>query len=52
LASLAPQSVENLIVWGSNAYVAKEDKEMVNGIRDLSKWSDKMKLPLESKNNF
>ena len=49
LASLAPEAVDNLVVWGSNSYVAKEDQDMVNGLRDMSKWSDKMKLPLESK---
>ena len=49
LASLAPEAVDNLVVWGSNSYVAKEDQDMVNGLKDMSKWSDKMKLPLESK---
>lgn len=47
LASLFPDCVRSLVVWGANAYVSKEDIECYSAIRDLSKWSTKMREPLE-----
>ena len=47
LASLFPDSVRSLVVWGGNAYVSKEDIECYSKIRNLSKWSKKMFEPLE-----
>ena len=47
LASLFPDSVISLVVWGANAYVSKEDIACYSTIRDLSKWSTKMLEPLE-----
>ena len=47
LAALAPEAVQNLVVWGSNSFVAKEDKEAAERVKDLNSWSDKMKAPLE-----
>lgn len=46
LAAKYPQSVEKLVVWGANAYVTPKDIENFEGIRDISKWSDRMKAPL------
>lgn len=47
MAIKAPESVENLVVWGSNSYISEVDKNIVAGIRDLSKWSERMRKPLE-----
>lgn len=47
LASRYSESVRSLVVWGANAYVSKEDIACYNTIKDISKWSAKMREPLE-----
>ena len=47
-----PELVEKLIVWGSNAFVSQEDIDLISKVRDLSKWSAKMREPLERKSLF
>ena len=47
MATKAPDSVKNLVVWGSNSYISDVDKKIAMGIRDLSKWSERMRQPLE-----
>lgn len=44
-ASKAVNSVEKLVVWGSNAYVTAKDIELYEKIRDVQKWSPRMKQP-------
>ena len=44
-----PEMVEKLVVWGSNAFVSQEDVDLISKVRDLSKWSAKMRQPLERK---
>jgi len=44
-ASKAVNSVEKLVVWGSNAYVTTKDIELYEKIRDVQKWSPRMKQP-------
>lgn len=44
-ASQAVDHVEKLIVWGSNAYVTEKDVELYENIRDIQKWSPRMKQP-------
>ena len=39
--------VRKLVVWGSNAFVSQEDVDLICKVRDLSKWSAKMREPLE-----
>ncbi|XP_060526702.1 valacyclovir hydrolase isoform X2 [Cylas formicarius] len=46
LAAKYPKNVDKLVVWGANAYVVPKDIEAFESIRDLNKWSDKMKAPL------
>ncbi|KAK3854783.1 hypothetical protein Pcinc_038758 [Petrolisthes cinctipes] len=48
LAATFPQHVERMVLWGSNAYVAEEDVKIYNGIRDVNKWSERMRAPLEA----
>nr|CAB3226094.1 valacyclovir hydrolase-like [Phallusia mammillata] len=46
LAANCPERVNKLVVWGSNAYFSKEELNLYKGIRDLEKWSTKMKQPM------
>lgn len=47
LAGKYPKQVEKLAIFGSNAYIVEEDINIYKGIRDVSKWSVKMREPLE-----
>lgn len=47
LAAAHPQCVHRLVVWGANATVTAEDVKLYEAIRDTSKWSPKMREPLE-----
>jgi len=47
-AAKYPKSVRKLVIWGANAYIADEDIHMVNQVADLSKWSDRMRAPMEA----
>lgn len=44
-ASKAVDQVERLVVWGSNAYVTEKDLELYEKIRDVQKWSPRMRQP-------
>ncbi|XP_030916840.1 valacyclovir hydrolase [Geospiza fortis] len=46
-AAKYPNLIHKLVVWGANASVTQEDVRIYNGIRDVSKWSEKVKKPLE-----
>ncbi|XP_072366092.1 valacyclovir hydrolase isoform X2 [Scyliorhinus torazame] len=46
-ASKYPSLVRKLVVWGANAYLTPEDIKLYNSVRDVSKWSEKMRKPLE-----
>jgi valacyclovir hydrolase len=43
LASNFPESVDKMVVWGGNAYVTKEDIEAWESVRDVTKWSERMR---------
>ena len=49
LAGARPELLKKLVIWGSNSYVTKDDVELMNKVRDLSKWSARMREPLEGK---
>lgn len=49
LAAAHPQCVHRMVVWGANATVTAEDIKLYETIRDTSKWSPKMREPLEGK---
>ncbi|XP_069484446.1 valacyclovir hydrolase-like [Ambystoma mexicanum] len=42
-----PTLIHKLIVWGANSYVTEEDLKLYNAVRDTSKWSEKMRKPME-----
>ncbi|XP_056132986.1 valacyclovir hydrolase isoform X2 [Lampris incognitus] len=46
-AAKNPDLVNKMVVWGSNAYVSKQDVSIYNAIRDVSQWSAKMRKPME-----
>lgn len=47
MAGKYSDNVEKLIIFGSNAYIIEEELEIYESIRDVSKWSEKMREPLE-----
>lgn len=46
-AALSPANIRKLVVWGSNAYVSQEDLAIYNSVRDVSRWSERMRRPME-----
>ena len=42
-----PQHITKLVVWGANAYVSEDDVRLVQAVRDISKWSPRMREPME-----
>lgn len=47
LAGKYSKSVEKLLIFGSNAYIVEEELKIYDSIRDISKWSSRMREPLE-----
>ncbi|KAK3085741.1 hypothetical protein FSP39_008065 [Pinctada imbricata] len=45
LAARYPDLVNDLVIWGANAYITKQDMECFEKIRDISKWSEAMRTP-------
>lgn len=46
-AARNPDLINKLVVWGSNAFVSQQDLELYNAVRDVSKWSARMRQPME-----
>ncbi|XP_077209185.1 serine hydrolase BPHL [Paroedura picta] len=46
-AAKYPQLIHKMVVWGANASVTAEDVKLYNAIRDVSKWSERTRKPLE-----
>lgn len=46
MAAKYKESIRKLVIWGANSYVLPEELKSYEKIRDISKWSDKMKKPL------
>uniref|UniRef100_A0A8C5PC43 AB hydrolase-1 domain-containing protein n=1 Tax=Leptobrachium leishanense TaxID=445787 RepID=A0A8C5PC43_9ANUR len=47
-AARYPSLIHKLVVWGANAYVTEEDLKLYNAVKDVSKWSEKMRKPMEA----
>ena len=47
MATLFPQNVKKLILWGAQAFITGKDIEFVEGFRDISKWPDTLRKPME-----
>lgn len=46
-AATYPNLIHKLVVWGANAFITQHDLDLYNAVRDVSKWSAKMRKPLE-----
>uniref|UniRef100_A0A8C6Y621 Biphenyl hydrolase like n=1 Tax=Naja naja TaxID=35670 RepID=A0A8C6Y621_NAJNA len=46
-AAKYPELICKMVVWGANATITAEDVKIYDGIRDVSKWSEKTRKPLE-----
>ncbi|XP_013880160.1 valacyclovir hydrolase [Austrofundulus limnaeus] len=46
-AARNPDRINKMVVWGSNAFVSQEDLKLYNMVRDVSKWSARMRRPME-----
>lgn len=46
-AARNPDLINKMVVWGSNAFVSPQDLELYNAVRDVSKWSARMRQPME-----
>ncbi|XP_013411453.1 valacyclovir hydrolase isoform X2 [Lingula anatina] len=45
MAARYPERIRKLVMWGSNCFTTEKDMECIKAVRDLSKWSDRMKQP-------
>ncbi|XP_064079067.1 valacyclovir hydrolase-like [Macrobrachium nipponense] len=48
IAAAYPENVEKMVIWGANAYIHEGDLKMYEAIRDIEKWSPRMRAPLEA----
>lgn len=48
MSGLYPKAVSKLVIWGSNAFVLEKETKIYDSIRDVSKWSEKMRQPMEA----
>ncbi|KAG5318036.1 BPHL hydrolase, partial [Pseudoatta argentina] len=46
LASAYPDSVYRMVVFGANAYIHPDETKIYESIRDINKWSEKMRTPM------
>ncbi|XP_020511095.2 valacyclovir hydrolase isoform X1 [Labrus bergylta] len=46
-AARFPDLINRMVVWGANAFVTQQDLQLYEGIRDVFKWSARMRQPLE-----
>ncbi|XP_050716773.1 valacyclovir hydrolase-like isoform X2 [Eriocheir sinensis] len=48
MAAMFPHQVSEMVVWGGNAFLTEEDINIYKNIRDINKWSERMRAPLEA----
>uniref|UniRef100_A0A3Q0S2H7 Biphenyl hydrolase like n=1 Tax=Amphilophus citrinellus TaxID=61819 RepID=A0A3Q0S2H7_AMPCI len=46
-AARNPSLINKMVVWGSNAFISQHDCKLYDGVRDVSKWSARMRQPME-----
>ncbi|GAB1861773.1 Valacyclovir hydrolase [Camponotus japonicus] len=46
LASTYPESILKMIVLGANAYILPDEIKLYESIRDINKWSERMRTPM------
>ncbi|XP_062953705.1 valacyclovir hydrolase [Cynocephalus volans] len=47
-AAKYPSYINKMVIWGANTYVTDTDVKIYEGIRDVSKWSERTRKPLEA----
>ncbi|XP_053605739.1 valacyclovir hydrolase-like isoform X2 [Plodia interpunctella] len=47
LAAKHQAAVQKLVVWGSNSFILPNDLDLCKSVKDVSKWSKKMREPME-----
>ena len=48
LAALHPESVQNLVIWGSTAFITKDDIELWERTRDTSYWNQQLRAAMQN----
>nr|XP_039258908.1 LOW QUALITY PROTEIN: valacyclovir hydrolase-like [Styela clava] len=46
VAAKYPNNIDKLILWGSNSFITKEDMDLFEKVRDISRWSEAMRKPM------
>lgn len=46
LAAKYPEVMRSLVIFGSNSFILPQEIELYEKVRDVAKWSDRMKAPL------
>ncbi|KAG7236131.1 hypothetical protein INR49_000695 [Caranx melampygus] len=46
-AARNPDLINRMVVWGSNAFVSQQDLKLYDAVRDVSRWSARMRQPME-----
>ncbi|KAF3690444.1 Valacyclovir hydrolase [Channa argus] len=46
-AARNPKLISKMVVWGSNAFISQQDLQLYDAVRDVSKWSARMRQPME-----
>ena len=45
MAACFPDRVNNLLIWGANAFVTQEDVDAYEKVRSIDNWSEAMRKP-------
>jgi valacyclovir hydrolase len=48
MAADNPETVQKAVAWGCNAYITKEEKDVLKKLVDIELWSDSVREPLEA----
>lgn len=46
-AARNPDLINKMVVWGANAFISQHDSKLYDEVRDVSKWSARMRQPME-----
>jgi len=45
MAARHPERINNLVVWGANAFVTQQDAKLYEKVRNIDNWSEPMRKP-------
>ncbi|XP_029004936.1 valacyclovir hydrolase isoform X2 [Betta splendens] len=46
-AARNPRLIRKMVIWGANAFVSQQDLQLYEAVRDVSRWSARMRQPME-----